>query len=136
MAYEFETPQPPALVVEVPAGRVEVTTGDSPRTVVEVDPAEEFKVEQHGDEVRVRARRRFFSFGDFDVRIEAPHGASLRLDVASAAVRAHGRLGDVDVNTASGDVALPAVAGRLRVNAASGDVEVADARGPVDANTA
>jgi hypothetical protein len=41
VTYEFETKEPPTLVVEVPAGHVEIETAGVERTTVEVEPAED-----------------------------------------------------------------------------------------------
>jgi DUF4097 and DUF4098 domain-containing protein YvlB len=134
----FETPGELTLDVRMPQGRVQIETHDGTTTEVVLDAGEgdyaaelleSSRIEQRGDEVivSVREKKRFglaFHSVGVDVQIRAPHGARLRLDTASADVRARGRLGAVDANTASGDVELDEISGDARLNTASGDVEI------------
>jgi DUF4097 and DUF4098 domain-containing protein YvlB len=150
--YDFATPQPPKLRFGIGAGRIEVETADVAETTVEVEAirgnVEDLKVEQHGRDIVVEGRKRFGFKGDeYDIRIRAPLVSDVDANIASATFRAAGRLGAVEVNTASGavqvedverdakvrsasgDVQLGAVGGRAEVNTASGDVQVASAAG-------
>ena len=73
----------------------------------------------------------WISFGrtpQVGVRIRCPEGSDLDCMTASADVAATGRLGEVEMKTASGDVAVEHVAG-LRVQSASGDVRGATVDG-------
>ncbi|HEY7525982.1 MAG TPA: DUF4097 family beta strand repeat-containing protein [Candidatus Limnocylindria bacterium] len=85
-------------------------------------------VEDPGDEPSLsRLVGRIFSGHgsvDFDVRVELPHGAELRLDTVSGDVSAEGLDGEQRYNTVSGDLSLTRVGGTLRVNAVSGDITV------------
>lgn len=138
----FPTPGPVTLEVRVPAGDVEVETGETAETTVELevrgrdgDEAEQntrIEMRRRGDgyEVVVDAERgaglglfRGRS-GDYNVRITAPNDASLRAQVASADVRGRGRYAEVDVKAASGDVEFEQVTGDVSINTASGDIEV------------
>ena len=126
MRHEFATPEPPRLRVTILSGRVTIETGSRGDTVVEVEggDADELLVEQRGRDVLVERRKRFRGGSSYDVRIFAPDGADAELELASADVRAEGRLGEVRIRTASGDVLLGSVGGRLDVSTASGDVLV------------
>jgi hypothetical protein len=61
---------------------------------------------------------------DFDVRVELPHGAELRLDTVSGEISAEGLDGEQHYNTVSGDISLTRMGGAIRVNAVSGDITV------------
>ncbi len=141
----FETFSTPGLVtldVKVPAGEVEVETGDTAETTVELevsgrdaDAAEqatriEMRPRGDGFEVVVDAERNsgigLFRgrSGDYRVRITAPHDATFRGQVASADISGRGRYVDVDVKAASGDIEFEHVTGEAGINTASGDIEV------------
>jgi DUF4097 and DUF4098 domain-containing protein YvlB len=142
MRNEFETPNPPRLSVRVPAGSVHIVTEDSTRTTVEIDVRhgsdEDVRVEQHGDEIVVEARKRFgFPRGaEYAVEIRAPHGSDAETDTASADVRVRGRLAALNAKTASGDVEVEDTEGEARVRSASGDVSIDSVGGRADVNTA
>lgn len=142
MRHEFDTPDAPKLRVGLAAGRVEIETADTARTVVDVEAIrgdlENLRVEQRGDTIAVEHRKKLAIVrGDeFEVRIVAPHGADADLDVASANVRVSGRIGDAEVNSASGDVELDRVERDLRVRSASGGVRATAVGGKADVNTA
>ena len=140
----FDTPGSVALAIRIPAGRVSVTTADEPTTTVEI-----LAMGRRGDEtkeaIEVRAEERRGGHqitieqkeklrwgplqiswgGDIEIRVTCPPGSDLEFSSGSADLRVDGDLGEVSVNTASGDVELGDVARRLRVKTASGDV-VAD----------
>jgi hypothetical protein len=138
----FSTPGPVTLDVKIPAGDVDVETGDAAETTVELevhgrngDQAErdtriELRRRGEGYEVVVDAERNsgiglfLGRSGDYRVRITAPHDASFRAQVASADIRGRGRYTDVDVKAASGDIELEQVTGDASINTASGDIEV------------
>ena len=142
MRHEFPTPEPPRLRLGVAAGRVEVETADVVETTVEVEAirgdAEDLKVEQHGREIVVEGRKRvgFNSDQEFEVRIRAPHGSDVDANVASAPFRATGRLGKLEVNTASGDVQADDVEHDVKIRSASGGVRVGSVGGRAEVNTA
>lgn len=137
----FSTPGPVTLEVKIPSGDLDVETGDTEATTVELEvhgrdgeEAErntriELRRRGEGYEVVVDAERNsgiglFRGRGDYRVRITAPHDATLRAQVASADIRGRGRYAEVDVKAASGDVELEQVAGEASINTASGDIEV------------
>jgi len=136
--HSFQTPEPPLVRVRVPAGLVRVECGDVAETTVELEPLrndeatrdaiERATVEQRGGEIVVEIGKAGWGFFGrsprVGVRITGPNGTSLDCDTASADVTGTGRLGDVEVKSASGDVLLGHVGGTLSVNSASGDVRV------------
>jgi DUF4097 and DUF4098 domain-containing protein YvlB len=136
--YEFETAKPPKLRFGLAAGRIEIETADVDQTIVEVvairGDVEELKVEQHGRDIVIEGRKRFGlkSDSEFDIRVRSPHGSDVDGNVASAQFRTAGRLGALEVNTASGNVQVEqvaAVGGRADVNTASGDVQIESVAG-------
>jgi hypothetical protein len=150
----YATPGPLRLNLEIPAGEIEVETGNTEETHVELeaianndairDLVENSRIElvRRGDghEVVVEAKARhgiFISlskgpdirFGGPDVRlrITCPHGADLDVRTKSADLRARGEYGAVDIKTASGDIEIEKAIGAMRVKSASGDVHIDDA---------
>jgi hypothetical protein len=141
--HAFDTPGKTRLRVRNAAGLISVDPSETGRTTVELEALrdddatreaiERATVELNGDEVLVEIGTggkgfgvgpAWISFGrtpQVGVRIRCPEGADLDCMTASADVSAQGRLGAVEVKTASGDVAVEHVAG-LRVQSASGDV--------------
>lgn len=137
-----QTPQPPRLRLELPAGRIDVTTWDEPVTTVVVEPMnddqasveaaaavrEELRETGDRQEVVVEApgKRSFLSFRrepELRYTIQAPHGTEIVCKTASADVTALSRLGAVDIATVSGDLTLGDVGGTAEVKTVSGDVE-------------
>jgi DUF4097 and DUF4098 domain-containing protein YvlB len=136
----FTTPGAVTLQVNIPAGDVEIETRESAETIVELEVrgrnAEELERETRiearprvdGHEVVVDAAqvRRLLRIrdGDYRVRIQAPPGAAVQADLASADIRGRGRYGEVELDVASGDVEFDQVDGEAKVNTASGDIEL------------
>jgi len=150
----YSTPGPLRLNLEIPSGEIEIETGNTDETRVELeavanndairDLVDNSRIEliRRGDghEVVVEAKSRrgiFISidrgpdirFGGPDVRlrISCPHGADLDVRTKSADLRARGEYGAVDVKTASGDLQLDRSKGTTRIKTASGDVHIGDA---------
>jgi hypothetical protein len=143
---EFETPGKARLRVKNAAGLISVDPSETGRTTVELqalrdddatrEAIERATVEMNGNEISVEigvggkgfgVGPAWISFGrspQVGVRIRCPEGTDLECTTASADVAATGRLGEVEVKTASGDVGVEHVA-RLRVQSASGDVRAA-----------
>jgi DUF4097 and DUF4098 domain-containing protein YvlB len=139
--YEFATPEPPKLRGGIAAGRIEVETAETAETVVEVEAVrgelEGLKVEQRGREILIEQRRKLgFRNEEYEIRVRAPHGSDVDLNVASADLRAEGRYGSLEVNTASGDVEVGEVERKAKVRSASGEVLLGPVGGRVDVNTA
>ena len=146
--HAFDTPDKTRLRVKNAAGLISVDPSESGRTTVELEALrdddasreaiERATVELNGNEVLVEIGGNGFgvgpawiSFGrtpQVGVRIRCPEGADLDCTTASADIAAKGRLGVVEVKSASGDVAVEHVAG-LRVQSASGDVRAATVDG-------
>lgn len=148
--HAFDTPGKTRLRVKNAAGLISVDPSENGRTTVELEALrdddatreaiERATVELNGSEVLVEigvggkgfgVGPAWISFGrtpQVGVRIRCPEDSDLDCMTASADVAATGRLGEVEVKTASGDVAVEHVAG-LRVQSASGDVRGATVDG-------
>jgi hypothetical protein len=139
----FETPGDVTLDVKIPSGRVLISTGDEPRTTIDVvsvgrrgeEAADEVEVtleERRGRYVvRIEQRDKFrwgpiqiTWGGDFECRITCPRGSDLDLSGSSTQVEVGGELGRVKVKTASGDVHLDVVGDELEARTASGEISV------------
>jgi hypothetical protein len=137
----FTTPGPVTLDIRIPAGDIEIETDDAAETAVELqargrdaealESDAEISMRPRGDgyEVRVEAGRGRAGFlglrgGEYRVRVAAPHGATVKANLASADISGRGRYSDLDVKVASGDVEFEDVSGEADVNAASGDVQL------------
>ena len=153
-SWNFDTPGPVRLDLELPFGRIDVDTDES-ATTTHVDlegsgdvqdlidtAVVESRARGAGHEVRVEVRRRggfFISFGhgpDLRLRVTCPAGADLVTRTKSADLRGRGRLGSAEVKTASGDISLDTVAGDVRVKTASGDFALSEAHGTTHVQTA
>jgi DUF4097 and DUF4098 domain-containing protein YvlB len=134
----FETAGPLALRIESPSGDVSVETVDGLTTEVELEGPDELvegarvELRQKGEGHQLIVQThpsnglralRSRSKG-VDVKIRAPHGASIEASTASGDVTGRGRFGKVEVNSASGDVAFDEVAESAEANTASGDLEI------------
>jgi DUF4097 and DUF4098 domain-containing protein YvlB len=130
----FDVSGPVTLRLVIPEGELDVRTSAALQVEVQAtalrggrEAAESLVIEATeragGCEVLVEApaarfgRRR----ASFAVRISLPEGSSVETKTASADLRARGALGDVTVNSASGDVSVEDVAS-LTIASASGDV--------------
>jgi DUF4097 and DUF4098 domain-containing protein YvlB len=149
----YSTPGPLRLNLEIPAGEIEIETGNTDETRVDLEAVanndairelvENSRIElvRRGDghEVIVEAKARhgiFISvsrgpdirFGGPDVRlrITCPHGADLDVRTKSADLRARGEYGGVDLKTVSGDIQVDTAKGSTRIKTASGDVHIDD----------
>jgi DUF4097 and DUF4098 domain-containing protein YvlB len=153
----------PALHIRNPSGTVVVEAREGAQEVVvdveALDAGAEALLDRveisavHG-QVRVTAsERKLFRSSSFAVRVQTPAGADTRVETASASVDLQGRLGDVRVSSASGDVDVEecaaltvrtasgdtrvgAVQGHARVGSASGSITVRSAGDGLDARTA
>ena len=152
----FDTPGKTRLRVKNAAGLISVDPTETGRTTVELEALRDDEatreaidratVELNGNEVTVEigvggkgfgVGPAWISFGrtpQVGIRIRCPEGTDLECTTASADVAATGRLGDVEVKTASGDVAVEDVAA-LRLQSASGDVRAANVDGEASLQT-
>ncbi|MCY9785998.1 DUF4097 domain-containing protein [Nocardiopsis sp. EMB25] len=155
---KFDTPAPVSAVVNIPAGRIQVIAADRSDTTVEVRPADAAK----GRDVKA-AERVAVAYADGVLRIEAPKtknqyfGPSGAVEVTiqvpadsrvearaeAAEFRGVGRLGDIDVEGATGAVKVDEAAsvrltafegvsvGRLggpaRISTQKGDIRITEA---------
>jgi len=147
--HAFETPGAPRLRVRNPSGSISVEAVETGRTTVELealrdddatrDAIARATVEFSGNEVLVEVGggvgfgigSAWIAFGrspQVGVKIVCPVGAELDCSTAAADVSVTGRLGEVQVKTAAGDVSVEHVA-ELRVNSASGDVRAGTVSG-------
>lgn len=142
----FVTPGHVRIRVDVEAGEVVVDATAAGETLVELAALRDddattaalaeatvtSRERDGGTEIVVQVpRRKGFSIRrspSVAVRVRCPEGSDLEVSTASADVTARGRLGDVQANSASGDVRLEAL-GRLSANSASGDIAAAATAG-------
>jgi DUF4097 and DUF4098 domain-containing protein YvlB len=137
-SYEFQTPGPVDLRVELNSGEIDITSSDSAMTTVELEAihgdsyAKELidnaRVEQHGDKVSIimpKSKGGLFGGRKGQVRatIQVPHESSLRVDTGAADLEARGRYAQASVRSGSGDIDLGQIASG-DIQAGSGDVEV------------
>jgi hypothetical protein len=154
--HAFDTPGKTRLRVKNAAGLISVDPSESGRTTVELEALrdddatreaiERATVELNGNEVTVEigvggkgfgVGPAWITFGrtpSVGVRIHCPEDTDLDCATASADVAATGRLGKVELKTASGDIAVEQVTG-LRVQSASGDVRAATVDGEARVQT-
>jgi DUF4097 and DUF4098 domain-containing protein YvlB len=110
----------------------------NPDSTADVEHAAATIVEQRGDTIEVIAPAAKGWFGRnprLDVRALVPARSRVDVDVKSADVQLAGQLGLVAVSTASGDVAIEHAA-ELQVRTASGDVACRSVNGSASVNTA
>lgn len=143
-----ETPGPIDVDIRVPAGRIEVDAGHEGRADVDVRPLngaaedllDRIDVRFEGGTIRVEVPQKKLALlgrsPEFEVVVRCPGGSRGRVRTASADVESRGRLGGLDLKTASGDTSLGEVEGDVRVDSASGDVSVEHASGRVEFRTA
>ncbi|MBF9135101.1 DUF4097 family beta strand repeat protein [Plantactinospora sp. S1510] len=138
--YEFPRTAPVTVVVELPAGDLEILAEDRESAVVDVQPhdasgpsreqAEQTRVELTGDTLSVIAPHRSlggmfrFRSGGVRVRVRVPLDSTARTRTASADTRCRGRHADLTIESASGDVEIDHATGNATVQTASGDVRV------------
>jgi hypothetical protein len=141
LEHTFHTPLPVTLEVSIPSGDIDVETTGGEETSVVVDGDERMlehvEVRHDGGRVVVSLRDKgklgfSFSlgslvFGNEGLRVQArlPHGAGVKVKTASADTAVSGHLGELDVNSVSGDVRVRGeVAEDATVKTVSGDVEL------------
>ena len=147
------TPGPLDLDVRVQAGRVDITTSETDKTTVDIEPldggdaalaaieAARQDLRPVGDGhrllIEVPKRPRLFGWNEPEVlvRIHCPDGAAVVAKTASADIELHGRSGAFSAKTASGDVTVETAAGDVDVKTASGDVAFGSIAGRANVNT-
>jgi len=145
--YQFETPAPIAVVLDIPAGHVWFVAADRADTVVDVRPAQVSKrrdvqlaeqtTVEYADgvlKVTAAANHSFTSSGSIEVTVHLPIDSTVEAKAAAAGFRADGRFGDVSFDGAYGEIAVDEVAG-LRLQALAGDVSVGRLKGSAEITT-
>jgi DUF4097 and DUF4098 domain-containing protein YvlB len=130
--FSIDTPGEWTLVVSVASGHLQVRTHDAPRTDIAITGArDEQDVTLHSDErgrevsVKQNRRGRFnWRGGSLAITATVPVGTVVRVNGESLDIDVAGRVGDLTVNTASGDLRADEVHGTMRSHTASGDVAV------------
>src|SRR5262245_4277528 len=165
--HRFHTPDGLRLDVNIPFGKVNVETTDGEDSLVAVEGSdrlvEQTHVELQGNRLVVALEGRTvfgisgwfadLSFGGsrLVITVSVPHGTDTIVATASGDVRTRGRLGSLEVRTASGDltaegevegdsvvrtvsgdVRIERVGGSLRCQTVSGDLDVGWVEGSVD----
>lgn len=140
-SWDFPVSDPIDLKISIPAGSVTVTARATDTARVAVVPgrpgrkADDFvaatRVEYEPGTLSVIAPERFglHRGSSLDVTVELPEGSSGQIVTASADVRCSGDLRSLAVRTASGSVAAERVTGQVQVNSASGEVRLGDIGG-------
>jgi len=145
----FDTPTTVTAVVDIPAGHVTFIAADRSDTTVDVRPlhaskgrdvraAEQTAVAFADGVLRVTgevSNRAFGSSGSVEVTVQLPTGSRVETRAASAQLRGVGRLGDVVVESAHGDVKLDE-ATSVRLATQAGDISVGRLTGPGELRTA
>jgi DUF4097 and DUF4098 domain-containing protein YvlB len=155
----FHTPEPVELEVKIPSGDIDVETVDGDQSSVVLDGNERMieltEVRQEGNRIVVELRGKkplgiTISIGDFSfgsgslrVRVRVPHGSRTDFSTASADMKLRGRVSQLDVKSASGDLAVTAdierdatvktVSGDIRLQQVGGDLRVQSVSGDATA---
>ncbi|WP_327342967.1 DUF4097 family beta strand repeat-containing protein [Streptomyces europaeiscabiei] len=143
---KFDTPTPIAAVLNIPAGRVRFIAADRTDTTVEVRPAnaakgrdvkaaEQTTVDYREGVLRIQApeakNELFGPSGTVEVTVQLPAGSRVEAKAAAAEFRGVGRLGDVVIDGAHGQVKLDEAAS-ARLTLLAGDALVGRLDGPAD----
>ncbi|MEU0533479.1 DUF4097 family beta strand repeat-containing protein [Amycolatopsis tolypomycina] len=144
----FTTTAPITTILDIPAGRVRFVAAPGSDTAVQVlpaDPAKSRDVKAAAEasvsfedgvlRISLAAKNQYFGpSGAVDVTVSLPAGSSVEAKSASVALRGVGRLGDVQVEGAHGEVVFDEAAS-LRLKAHAGDVSVGRLTGPAEITT-
>jgi DUF4097 and DUF4098 domain-containing protein YvlB len=130
-SWEFPATGPITVHIRVPDGDVTVAAVPAQLAKVTVESSHgdvsEGKVQFDDGTLSVLAPMRAGLFNlrshRWDVTVAVPLGSSCRIDTAAADVRCTGELGELTIQTASGDIAA-AQAEKAQINTASGDVRL------------
>ncbi|MFC4913509.1 DUF4097 family beta strand repeat-containing protein [Actinomadura gamaensis] len=145
----FATTAPITVVLNVPAGRVQLVATDRADTTVQVAPADASKsrdvkaaenttVDYADGVLRIEnaaKSQHFGSTGALHVTVHLPAGSAVEGTSASAEFQTSGPLGDVAFEGAYRQIQLEEVAS-LKLTATDGDVEVGKLNGSADITTA
>lgn len=148
--HTFAAPAPIALVLDVPAGRLQLIAGDRDDVTVEVRPADAAR----GRDVQAAERidvscadgvldvtaapltgaRALRDPGAVEVTVRLPAGSRVDARAALAELRGVGRLGDLAFEGAQATVKIDE-AGSARLSLKAGDITVGRLRGAADIST-
>ena len=146
----FATAAPISLVLDIPAGRVQLVATDRTDTTVEVRPAtaskgrdvraaEQTTVSYADGVLRIRTaepnNQLFGPTGSLEVTVHLPVDSRIQAKTGSAELRGVGRLGEVVFDGAYRQITVEQAAS-LRLTAVDGDVEVGRLDGPAEISTA
>ncbi|MFF8618864.1 DUF4097 family beta strand repeat-containing protein [Streptomyces sp. NPDC015350] len=146
----FDITAPVSVVLDVPAGRVQVIAGDRADATVEVRPVDASKgrdvkaAELTGAEYADGALRvgtpadgnRYTGpRGSVEVTVQLPAGSRVEARAAAAEFRAVGRLGDIVLEGAHRQIKIDEAAS-VRLTAIDGDIEIGRLGGPAEISTA
>jgi len=145
MHRKFETPGHVTVVVENEVGRVDITCRETTVTEVTLEPVStappglidqalvEWSPSGDGHIVSVRVPRRhrkgFKRHGGVLVRVVMPLEGDVDVSTATADIALLGRVGRATLKTASGSIVGEDAAGSVRVRSASGNVTFGDVAG-------
>jgi DUF4097 and DUF4098 domain-containing protein YvlB len=146
MERTFTTPTPPTVQIRIPTGSITVEQGSDGTTTVWVSDDRSDSIiidERNGPQGQIIAietpsRRKLgfvFERSVGRVKVTCPAGTSLVVRTASGSVDALLPLGDVRIETASGDVRIGDVAGSLVAKTASGDIRARRVSGRAEVHT-
>lgn len=145
----FDTTAPISVVLDIPAGRVQLVAADRTDTTVEVRPADAGKsrdvrtaegtTAEYADGVlRVTTpeprNKLVGTSGAVEVTIQLPAGSDVEVRSASAELRVVGRLGAVSAQGVYRQIKIDEADG-VRLTAVDGDVEVGRLNGPAEIST-
>ncbi|MGW2961570.1 DUF4097 family beta strand repeat-containing protein [Streptomyces sp. NPDC001220] len=147
---KFDTTAPVSVVLEIPAGRVQLIAADRADTTVEVRPANPAKsrdaeaakqatVDYADGVLRITAaasgNQLFGPSGSLEVTVQLPAGSRVEANTSGAELRGVGRLGDVVFEGAYRQIKIDEAAS-VRLTALDGDVEIGRLGGPAEISTA
>ncbi|MER5503025.1 DUF4097 family beta strand repeat-containing protein [Streptomyces sp. NPDC002561] len=146
----FDITAPVSVVLDVPAGRIQVIAGDRADAAVEVRPvnaskgrdvkAAELTGAEYADGVlrvgtSADGNRYTGPRGSVEVTVQLPAGSRVEARAAAAEFRAVGRLGDIAFEGAHRQIKIDEAAS-VRLTAIDGDVEIGRLGGPAEISTA
>ncbi|MFJ3906018.1 DUF4097 family beta strand repeat-containing protein [Streptomyces sp. NPDC090025] len=146
---KFPTAAPVTVVVDLPAGRIQLIAADRADATVDIRPlnpaktrdakaAEKVRVDYADGVLRIESpqpeNRLFGSSGHVEVTVQLPVGSRVRAKAAAADLRGVGRLGDVDFETAQGEIKLDET-GAARLAVQAGSIVVGRLGGPATLST-
>lgn len=138
ISQDFQVGSNAEVDVHTHSGRVEVKTGAKGVISVEVETRDPgFIVEKRGDLIFVSSDKNtgWLSRGSAYVSITVPEKTDVTIGTASAKTECEGKLGGVEIKTASGNIAVEA-AETLTVKTASGDIRVGTVSGELRVSSA